>query len=144
MSFESQIVTALASVAATATGGIHTMDSTGRLGITRTTVPSAFTSGIIKPCILVKQRETILLPDLHDTLPPLQSAKTVIELWFYQDSGYATIETMRNAVFPLLHGKQLDGAFQMFWVGDVRNNYRDTAIDASVERSDYELYLIRR
>lgn len=134
------LVADTATLVATATGGIYTPDTTGRLGINRGTVPGAFdsTTGNIKPCILLKLRSAI--PDglLRDDANQYSSVRQIIECWFYQHSGYATIETMRDRVYALLHARQLAGTFQVFWQGDIRGGgFRDLELDASVERSEY-------
>ena len=121
----------------TATGGVWDFDETGRMGINRTANAAAFDStGIIKPCVLLKLRSST--PDyiLADDSNQYVSVREMLEAWFYQDGGFSSIETMRNRVFALLHTKQL-GAWQCLWAGDIRFPVRDTDIDANVERSDF-------
>ena len=65
----------------------------------------------------------------------------MLEAWFYESSGYANIETMRDRVYALLHTIQLTGTFQVLWAGDFRPGFRDDDLDASVERSDYQVFL---
>jgi hypothetical protein len=128
-----------ATLLATATGGIFDFDETGRMGIGRTNTPGAFdqTNETIKPCVLVKVRSSV--PDyiLADDTNQLVSFRHTLEVWFYQDSGFTTIETMRDRVYALLHARQFGGAFMSYWQGDVRFPVRDIEIDANVERSEY-------
>ena len=129
-----------ATLVATATGGIYDFDETGRLGINRGNTPAAFdaTTGVIKPTVLVRLRSRN--PDfvLQDDTSQYQSVRDMVELWFYQDSGYTTIETMRDRCFALLHATQVTGAFAVRWAGDIRGQY-DFELNASVERSDYQV-----
>lgn len=132
------ILEADATLLALATGGVWDFDETGRMGLSRTATPTAFTSaGIIKPCLLLKLRST--LPDgiLQDDANQYQSAREIIEAWFYQDSGYATIESMRARVYHDLHAQRVSGTFQVVWAGDIRPGIRDPDLDANLERSEY-------
>lgn len=128
-----------ATLLAAATGGIWDFDETGRMGINRTTAPAAFNQATetINPCVLVKLRSStpdyILADDSNQTV----SLREVLEVWFYQDSGFTTIETMRNRVYALLHARQFGGAFMCYWQGDVRFPIRDLDLDANLERSEY-------
>lgn len=124
-----------ATLLATATGGVWDADEAGRLGLSRTTTAAAFDDdGKVKPCVLLKTRGR--RPD-GALVEPVASTREVLEAWFYEDSGYSNIETMRDRVYTLLHTVQLDGTFQVLWQGDVRPGIRDTDLDANVERSDY-------
>jgi hypothetical protein len=129
---------------AAATGGIFDFDETGRLGLSRTTTPTAFdATGIIKPCVLLKLRSST--PDFQLADDPTQyvSVREMLEAWFFSDNSYAAIETMRNRTYILLHGKQLAGTFVVRWAGDVRIPIRDMDLDSFVERSDY-LAIVKR
>lgn len=126
-----------ATLMATATGGVWTQDESGaRTGLSRTNTPGAFDGGIIKPTILLKLREAV--PDyvLADDADQSVSLRQVLEVWYYEDSGYSNIETMRNRVYALLHATQQTGTFAVRWDGDVRPT-RDLDLDANVARSDY-------
>lgn len=122
---------------ATATGGVWSFEETGRLGLGRTNTPAAFdSSGVIKPCVLVRLRSAT--PDyvLQDDSGQYQSVRESIEVWFYEDSGYSAIETMRSRCYTLLHATQVTGVFAIRWAGDIRSSI-DFDLNASVERSDY-------
>ena len=137
------ILEADAALLATATGGVWDFDETGRLGLSRTLTGGAFDgNGILKPCVLLKLRSSTPDSILADDATKYVSVRELLEVWFYQDTGYTSIETMRNRVYALLHSVQLSGTFQCRWRGDVRGQ-RDTDIDASVERSDYIVYRAR-
>lgn len=128
-----------ATLLATATGGIYDLAETGRLGINRTNTPSAFDSaGVIKPCVLLRLRSAT--PDfvLQDDASQYQSVRELIEVYYYEDSGYTAIETMRSRVYALLQATQVTGAFAIRWAGDIRSSI-DFDLNASVERSDYSV-----
>lgn len=132
------VLEADATLVALATGGIWDFDETGRLGLSRTTTPDAYDSfGIILPSMLLKQRSDT--PDfvLADDNTQYVSSKVMLEVWFYEDTGYSTIEAMRNRVYTLLAMKQLPGSFQTLPADDIRPGIRDIDTDANVERSDY-------
>lgn len=132
-----------ATLLATATGGVYDFDETGRMGINRTNTAAAFDSnGIIKPCVLLKLRSSVPDGYLADDPTQYRSMRYNIEVWLYQDSGYTTIETMRSRIYALLHARPVTGAIQLYWTGDVRNE-RDTSLDASVERSDFQAVTYR-
>lgn len=128
-----------ATLLATATGGIYDLAETGRLGINRTNTPSAFDgAGVIKPCVLLRLRSAT--PDfvLQDDASQYQSVRELIEVYYYEDSGYTAIETMRSRVYALLQATQVTGAFAIRWAGDIRSSI-DFDLNASVERSDYSV-----
>lgn len=141
MSTQSAVKTILeadATLLAAATGGIWDFGETGHKGINRTVTPTAFDEvGRIKPCVLIRLRSETPAGGLNDDPAQYVSVRQIVELWFYQDSGYTTIETLRNRCYTLLHGRQLAGTFVVTWAGDVRGQ-RDLELDASVERSDYQ------
>ncbi len=121
-----------------ATGGIYTYEDTGRNGINRTVTPTAFNAvGLILPTILIKKRVTTSMPPLVGS--GISGARTVIEVWFYDQENYLIIDVMRESVFGQLNESQISGAFQVLWNFDVRDE-RDETIDAQVERSDYWVY----
>lgn len=120
-----------------ATGGIWDWDETGRMGINRSNnlTTAAFTNGIIKPCLLLKLRSSVPFGGIADDPAQIVSARDMLEVWAYQDSGYATIKSMLARVYTLLHGKQL-GGFVCRWAGNFQL-LRDIDMDANVERSDF-------
>lgn len=137
------ILEADGALVALATGGIYDYAETGPNGISRTTTPTAFDSNeLIEPTILLKSRGST--PDLALTDEGTQylSTREALEIWFYEDTGYANIEAMRDRVYTLLHAVQLVGTFMALWAGDVRNQ-RDTDLDANVERSEFTVHTFK-
>ena len=132
-----------ATLLATATGGVWDFAETGRLGINRTNTPAAFdSSGVIKPCVLLRLRSATPDGVLQDDSGQYQSVREVIEVYFYEDSGYSAIETMRTRCYVLLHATQVTGVFAVRWAGDIRSQI-DFDLNASVERSDYSVVTYR-
>lgn len=133
------ILEADATLLATATGGVWDINEAGKSGINRTSTPGAFDSqGVIKPCVLLKLRSGTPDGALADDATQTVSLLDILEAWFYQDQGYTAINTMRDRVYTLWQAKQLTGTFVCLWAGDVRGG-RDIDLDASVERSDYNV-----
>ncbi|HKI69928.1 MAG TPA: hypothetical protein VKA67_10090, partial [Verrucomicrobiae bacterium] len=66
------------------------------------------------------------------------STREMLEVWLYQDTGYASIQTMKARIHTLLHAVQLSGTFSCRWQGDIQPP-RDTDLDASVERMEFEI-----
>lgn len=132
-----------ATLVALATGGVWDWDETGRMGINRSNAATsaAFTSGIIKPCLLLKLRTSVPFGDIADDASRVVSTREMLEVWAYQDNGYSTIKSMLARVFVLLQGQQL-GGFVCRWALDVQPG-RDTDMDASVERADYAVITMK-
>lgn len=127
---------------ALATGGIWDKSETGAYGISRTKTPAAYDSnGIIKPCVLLKQRFASRDGVLDDDELQYVSVDAMLEVWAYEYSGFDNIDAMKNRIFTLLHGTQLTGTFQVKWVGDYRYGVRDVDLDAEAERTDYQIKL---
>lgn len=133
--------TGTGNLVALATGGIYDFDETGRMGINRTNTPAAFSSGIIRPCLLVKVRSSQAFGEIGDDAQRISGARDMLEVWAYQDSGYSTIRSMLARVYTLLQGKSL-GGFVCRWTMDVQP-IRDIDLDANVQRSDYEVFWLR-
>lgn len=146
MSVESTIygvLSADATLLALATGGVWSFDQTGEKGINRTLTPAAFDANdILKPCILVSQRNANPEPSIQDDTGQTSAVRHVCELYFFQDSGYSTIETMKARCYTLLHAQRLTGMVRTEWAGDVRLG-RDIDLNAFVERVDYLNIYIR-
>lgn len=132
-----------ATLVAAATGGIYDLTEAGHMGLNRTSTPSAWDSnGVIKPTILVRERASNPGFNVPDDDGQVMDTRQICEVWFYHDSSFATIATMKNRVYSLLHAKRISGAGRVDWAGDVRP-MREIDLDAWVERSDYLIVAIR-
>lgn len=128
---------------AIATGGIWDWDATGRLGINRSNAATttAYSGGIIKPCLLLKMRTDLPFGAVADDAEQVTGARAMLEVWAYQDNGYATIKSMLNKVYSLWQGKRL-GGYVCRWAGDFELPH-DTDMDANVTRADYAVTYLR-
>ena len=135
-------------VATLCTGGIFTYAQTGRNGITRlmASAPYDGTTGLLKPCCLVKGREMVPDGGIDDDITQDVSYRQVVELWFYDDgdNAYTTIESARSRAKVLLHGKMIGTSkFIPHWVGEILTQQRDEALEnALMIRSDYAIRAI--
>ena len=138
------ILEADATLSALATGGVWDWDETGRMGINRsnTLTTAAFTSGIIKPCLLLKLASSVPFGEIADDSAQLVSVREMLEVWAYQHTGYSTIKSMLDRAYTLLQGKQL-GGFSCRFAQKVQPASRDTEMDASLEYDRYAVITLR-
>lgn len=136
------ILEADATLLALATGGVWDWDETGRMGINRNNTPSAFTNGIIKPCVLLKLPSSVRYGEIADDSRHLTGMRDMLEVWAYQDSGYSTIKSMLDRAFTLLQGQPLGGAACRL-AQRVQPSLRDVEMDANVEYDRYEVFLVK-
>jgi hypothetical protein len=136
------VLTAVSSISTALTGGLHTYEETGRLGLNRDTVSAAWdsTSGLLKPCLVIKERATTGDGGIRDI--GVASYRRVVELWFYNDGDetYDALETVQSTAFTTLD-EQMIGTTKWIlrWIADPIKD-KDPALDnALVLRSDYEL-----
>ena len=127
-----------------ATGGIWDWDETGRMGINRsnTLTAAAWTSGIIKPCLLLKLASSVPFGDIADDPNKLVSVREMLEVWAYQDAGYATIKSMLDRAYTLLQGEKL-GGFACRFAQKVQPPGRDIEMDACVEYDRYAVITLK-
>jgi hypothetical protein len=132
-------------VATLLTGGIYTYNETGRLGISRKGTPGAYntTTGIMKPCCVVKARGQNHDNGIWDDPAQSVSYRQVIELWFYDDgsAGFTAITSARNRAFTVIHGKMI-GSSKLIarWAGHPIEDARDQELDyAAMMRADYDV-----
>lgn len=132
--------TAVTGLVALATGGIYTIDDLGRLGLNRTNsvCAAAFGSNVIKPCLMLKIRSDTVVDGLGDDVTQRAAHREVLELWFYDDNGFTTIDAMRGRAFACLHGKQVGNA-TCHWQFDSQQ-FTDSNLDAMGRRMDFAVY----
>jgi hypothetical protein len=137
------ILEADSALLALATGGVYDFDETGRLGINRTNAAtsSAYSSGIIQPCLLLKLRSSVPFGGVADDSQRIVSARDMLEVWAYQDNGYSTIKSMLDRVYTLLQGQRVGGV-SCRWAMDLQP-LRDAEMDANVGRADYAVVFLR-
>lgn len=119
---------------ALATGGVHTAVEIGRKD-----TPAAFdANNEILPCCLIKfETTTPVAPYTH-------SARAFVVFIFYQRSGFAAVDSMRQRVYALLHDICIDGLSA--WsvrLADDSPDMEDPATDWAMLFSRYELIIDR-
>jgi hypothetical protein len=130
-----------ATLLTTATGGVWDFIELGRMGLNRSNsqASGAFDSvGQIKPCVVVKARTDLPFGEIADDPAQVVGMREMVECWFYADNSFAAINTLKDRVFTLLHGKQLAGTFVCRHAGDFGQAH-DLELDAFTLRSDYAL-----
>jgi hypothetical protein len=149
MSFESEIAAILnadATLLLLLTGGVHTASTVGPLGINSGTVAAAFdANGYLKPTALVRQRNKVPTGDVLDFDAQIESARQIVEVWLYADSGagYATLDTAAARVRTLLMGETLTGSFELrlaLWIDRQRDE--GALSGAALQRLDWQVDFI--
>lgn len=130
-----------ATLMAILTGGVFKSGTVGDDGITRAVASSAFDSdGYLKPCCLVKQRGNVPDGQVEDEIAQIDSAIQIVELWFYQDSGYTAIDLAMARTRVLFRGYFLSDSFPLQLV-NVLDRQRDKGAltGASLARQDWQV-----
>lgn len=94
------------------TGGIHTFEESGRNGISKASVPSAYdSSGIMKPSAFVFVRSDNAWGGGHDSAVSYDSMRAVAEIIVYDsgDRNYASVEAGCLQIETLLHNTFISG-----------------------------------
>lgn len=133
-----------ATLAAIAMGGVHDPESLGRQELELKDI-TAINSPLIKPAVFIRWTTE----DPFD-VPAINAVRAFVEIYFFQDKGYASCQSMRERVWLLLHQQRVSfdapagwhlGVF--IWAGDVLQMQDDSLGGASMERSRYEVHLTR-
>lgn len=127
------------------TGGIYTSGELGPLGITRDTAAGAFDSdGFLLPCALVKEATIVTTADVTDYMAQVQSARQRVEIWLYQDRGYAALDSARARIRTLLMGVHLDDTFELRLAQEwTRLREPGALAGASMARQDWQIDFIQ-
>jgi hypothetical protein len=144
MSRESDFATRMtgdATLMAILTGGVHRYEVTGQDGITRDATPSAFdANGYLRPCALVKQRANVADGWVDDEEAQFDSAIQIVEIWFYEDSGYTNIDAAAARCYTLFKGYAFADSFPVR-LANVMDRQRDNGAlhGASMARQDWQV-----
>jgi hypothetical protein len=143
VSKESEIAARLSgdvTLMATLTGGVYVSGTVGIDGITRDATPAAFSGGYLLPCALVKQRGNIPDGQVSDETAQIDSAIQIVEVWYYQDSGYTAIDTAMERARVLLRGYSLTNSFPLTLANVIDRQRDDGALHgASLARQDWQV-----
>jgi len=122
----------------TLTGGVFTKAGVGRDGISRDTATGAFdTSGILKPCALVRQRASKPDGGIRDEISQGVSATQVIEVYLYEDSGWSAIDAAVRRLRALFIGYQFSDSFPVEWINILDRERAPELGEASMARVDF-------
>jgi len=138
------VLTGDATLMALATGGVYDGDSVGRRGLTRETLATAGQVAI-DPAIYINWVTDTPYGVRQEVL---QARRVFAEIYFYQDTGYATVRAMRQRVRELLEYEPVqydDPASErmrdIFWRGDIVERKDESLSDVSMEQSQYEILI---
>jgi hypothetical protein len=128
------------------TGGIFVYGNVGPEGISRgseSTATAFDADGYLLPCALVKQRGEIPTNDMVDYGEQMSSARQIVEIWYYQDTGYAALDSARARVRALLQGVTLSDSFELKLV-NTQDRLRDPGAlaGASMAKQDWQVDFI--
>lgn len=134
MSIEKIIQTTLqnsAEVSSLLTGGIYTIQDTGRTGLTFTSTPQAFNGPSILPCAMVKERRRYFNQQIRDQGEQVASFHQAVEIRLYQDNGLDVIQEALKAIYKVLHDKRIDNT--MFTIVAVRQGRWAEELNGAIE-----------
>jgi len=127
MSLSDDVKTALtadAALMALLTGGIHNDVEE----ISRQNTPTAFDVNYeLKPCALIKYGTEIPLTSGYDS-----AVQTPLTIYFYERSGYASIETAMGLAFALLNRQKIGTNVWNIEFDVAVYQQRDTALDCAL------------
>ena len=115
------------------TGGAHTGTT-----IDRQNTPAAFNANReILPCALLR------LPLDAPAGPRDMAGRQIVEVYFYQRIGYATIDQARARLFTIWQNKRLAaGMWEILWADDMADQW-DDALNCALAVSRYAAYRAR-
>ena len=134
-------MTADATLTSLLTGGVFTSGLAGEEGISRDTTPDAFDpDGYLQPCALVVQQGNIADGQVVDYDTQTISSIQRVEIWLYQDRGYATIDAAAARLRTLFLGHKFSDTFEL-WLANVIDRERDRGAlnGASLIRQDWQV-----
>lgn len=134
-----------ATLMAILTGGVYTAGELGFEGITRETAAGAFDADLyLKPAALVRQRG--LVPDgmVEDDVDQDTSVRQVVEVYLYQDTGYASIDLAASRLFVLFQGYQFADSFPVKLINQIDRQRDEGALKGrSLARLDWEVFSVK-
>jgi hypothetical protein len=137
MAFLGDVQTVLeadATLMALLTGGVHIQTE-----ITRQYTPSAFdANGEIEPCCLINFESEAAAGPFED------SSQVYFRVFFYERSGYVSIDSARDRVYTLLHRQRIGTTrgWEVRHADDILGQ-EDQALDCSLILSRYMRYRVR-
>ena len=127
MSIEKIIQTTLqnsAEVSSLLTGGIYTIQDTGRTGLTFTSTPQAFNGPSILPCAMVKERHRYFNQQIRDQGEQVASFHQAVH-------ALDVIQEALKAIYKVLHDKRINNI--MFTIVAVRQGRWAEELNGAIE-----------
>lgn len=127
------LLSADTTLAARLPGGIYASTE-----ITRQGTPAAFdANGELRPCAVVRVSTETQIG------PYSSGSRAIVNVYFYQRSGFDQIDLAMLRVFELLHEHKLAGTvWDMRWSDDVTDQ-EDISLQSSLEISRYQVTRLR-
>lgn len=132
-----------AGLTALLTGGIYDASELPREGLTPTNTAAAFdANGRLKPTAILRWRGAA-----PTETEPIGEERRFVEIYVYQDQGYEVIDSAIALIKPLLHRQEFSADGLRFvslrWAGDLGEMVADELQSASMNRSRYEVVVLR-
>jgi hypothetical protein len=129
---------------ALATGGVHDPETLGRQELEIDDIRQPGTP-LINPALFIRWTT-----DAPFGEAVVNAHRHFVELYFFQDTGYAVTASMRQRAYALLHRQRVtfdepasDYVFEFRWAGDIVQQQDESLGGASMERSRYYANSIR-
>jgi len=131
--------------------GVIDDDDVGKEGLSRSDLQSGSTPRIV-PTIYLNWTTSAPISRAPQVMKGassgVQGVSEFLEVYFYENKGYSTIETMRRRVWVLLNQQRVsidtDYLYNFIWRGDVKRRKDERLGDIPMERSRFEGVMIRR
>lgn len=131
-------------------GGVYLFPSSGRKGLNRIQIPGAFDPqvGLLKPIAMVYEaREEPTGEAVHMPMGYLSTVTPESVLIYAQGdpdadgvNPYTIIRNAHDRIKALLHGQQIDGAFQILYKDVIRNKREPNLKDAAYWMAMYDVH----
>lgn len=133
-----------ATLVALLTGGLYCLEDVGQEGITFSNTPSAWDGPNLKPCLVVKGRDTMPTREIVDEVEQVMSYRRIIQIFIYAELGEDTLEQAAQLVYNNLQNKSpFTGAVMILFGGDAGRQAEELA-GANFVRQDYMLYGLKQ
>lgn len=152
MSIETEIVTLLQAdtdgmngVADLLTGGIYAKSQIGKMGIDKnnSATSSAYVVAngypALQPLVVVRLRSLVPQGNRHDRNNQHAGARGTLELWFYDENNYTTIESARDRAYTLLQAKTIANVGLLSLDNRLLGQRAQDLNDAALLRDDYTI-----
>lgn len=126
------------------TGGIYTRHELGKQGLKadNSLASSAYALDdgfkVLQPCVVIRLRSDVPDGNRFDAQSQTVSSSGTLELYFYDESAFETIETARDRAYRLLHAKTNTSIGHSLYINGMMF-YDEPINDAACLKDDYKL-----